>query len=109
MSTESTMRSDAYQALARIEKRDGHYEAAVRLYQTMLSHGDDPVCACEALAKLYEHKLKDLAGALSYTRQALILLSEPGLFRDKAVQEQQSALQYRYTRLRRKLSQTVSD
>ena len=38
MSAESTMRCDAYQALARIEKKDGHYEAAVRLYQTMLLH-----------------------------------------------------------------------
>ena len=104
LSAESAMRPHAYEALARIEKRQGHTEAAVKLYQAMLSRGDQPVLACEALAKLYEHKLKDIPGALSYTRQALLLLSEPGLFRDKAVQEQQNSLQYRYSRLRRKLS-----
>ena len=104
LSAESCMRPQAYQALARIEKRQGHTEAAVKLYQTMLAQGDDPLSACEALAKLYEHQLKDVQGALSYTRQALLFLSEPALFRDNTVQERQSALQYRYARLRRKLS-----
>ena len=108
LSTDGAMRSQAYLALAAIEKRSGHTEAAVKLYQTMLRQGDDPVTVCEALAKLYEHKLRDIPGALSYTRQALLLLSEPGLFRDKAVQDQQNALQYRYTRLRRKLSAAQS-
>ena len=77
--------------------------AAIRLYETMLRRGDDPVSACEALAKLYEHRLHNPAQALTYTRQALLLLSEPGLFRSEAVQARQVALQYRYARLRRKL------
>lgn len=104
LSTEGCMRPQAYQALARIEKREGNTEAAVKLYQTMLSQGDEPLEACEALAKLYEHQLKDIQGALSYTRQALLILSEPALFRDNSVQERQIALQYRYARLRRKLA-----
>lgn len=98
------MLGEAYQAMARIEKRKGNSEAAVKLYQAMLSKGKEPIAACEALAKLYEHQLRDIPGAISYTRQALLLLSEPALFRDDTVQEQQKALQYRYARLRRKLA-----
>lgn len=109
LSANNGMRTQAFQALARIEKREGHTEAAVKLYQTMLTQGDDPVFACEALAKLYEHQLRDIPGALSYTRQALLLLSEPSLFRDESVQAQQNLLQYRYARLRRKLSAIHSE
>lgn len=104
MSAQSSMHNEACQAMARIEKRSGHTEAAVRLYQTILRHDGSDVNACEALAKLYEHQLKDIPAAISYTRQALLILSEPSLFRSEAVQEQQIALQYRYARLRRKLS-----
>jgi len=104
LSAQNGMVSESYQAMARMEKRQGNPDTAVKLYQRMLSAGKEPVTACEALAKLYEHQLKDIAGAISYTRQALILLSEPALFTDPTVQEQQKALQYRYARLRRKLS-----
>jgi uncharacterized protein YbcC (UPF0753/DUF2309 family) len=69
----------------------------------MLAHGDDPVRACEALAKLYEHRLRNPEQALTYTRQALLLLSEPGFAQSEAVQLRRNALQYRYARLRRKL------
>lgn len=98
------MMGQSYQAMARMEKHQGNHAAAVKLYQAMLSKDKEPVLACEALAKLYEHQLKDISGAISYTRQALLLLSEPALFRDETVQERQKALQYRYARLRRKLS-----
>ena len=104
LSADSGMLSEAYQAMARIEKREGNASAAIKLYQGMLSNGKDSVIACEALAKLYEHQLKDIPGAISYSRQALLLLSEPSLFYDATVQERQKALQYRYARLRRKLS-----
>lgn len=95
-------RLPAYQALAASERRRGNIDAAIRLYQTMLRRGDDPIDACEALAKLYEHRLHDPSRALFYTRQALLLLSEPSL--QGTVQERQIALQYRYARLRRRLS-----
>ena len=98
------MLGPSYQAMARMEKREGNCESAVKLYQAMLARDKEPATACEALAKLYEHQLKDIAGAVSYTRQALLLLSEPSLFHDSSVQERQKALQWRYARLRRKLS-----
>ena len=104
LSAANGMLGEAYQAMARMEKREGNCEAAIRLYQAMLVQNKEPVTACESLAKLYEHQLKDIPGAISYTRQALLLLSEPALFRDNTVQERQKALQYRYARLRRKLS-----
>ncbi len=103
MAAQGARRADAYAAMAVAEKRSGHTDRAVRLYSAMLAHGDEPVLACEGLAKLYEHRLKDPEQALVYTRQALLLLSEPGLSQSEAVQLKRNALQYRYARLRRRL------
>ena len=58
-------RAEAYHALARERRRAGDVTAAIRLYETMLRRGDDPVSACEALAKLYEHRLHNPAQALT--------------------------------------------
>lgn len=104
MLSRGKLRPQAFSALAADEKKQGHIEAAVKLYKAMLRRGDDPVNACEALAKLCEHRLHDCAAALAYTRQALYLLSEPTLIKNETVQEKQKALQYRYARLRRKCS-----
>ncbi|MBE5801115.1 MAG: tetratricopeptide repeat protein [Clostridiales bacterium] len=100
-------RADAYRALSVTAKRQGNTEAAIKLCKAMLNRGDDPIYAYEALAKLYEHQLRKPEQALHYTRQALLLLAEPSLVKTEAVQEKQIALQYRYARLRRKLSQCV--
>lgn len=97
-------RTNAFQALAAQEKRKGNAYRATRLYAAMLARGDDPVAACEGLAKLYEHQLGSVAQALAYTRQALLILSEPGLRETEAVQSTRNALQYRYARLRRRLT-----
>lgn len=102
------LRGAAYKAMAVTQKREGRPDAAVKLCQAMLDRGDDPVFAYETLAKLYEHQQKNPEQALHYTRQALLLLAEPALNltpeKNRAVQEKQIALQYRYARLRRKLS-----
>lgn len=100
-----SFRAQATRAMAVHEKREGQYRAAARLLETMLERGDDPVFAYEALAKLYEHQFRDPEQALHYVRQALLLLAEPRLHKDEAVQEKQNELQYRYARLRRKLHQ----
>ena len=101
-------RAGAYQALARIEKQSGSPLRAVRLYQAMLKNGDEPVQAAVALAKLFEHRLHDPEQALSYTRQALLMLSEPTLRdQDEAVQTQRNEVQYRYSRLLGKLRQNT--
>ncbi len=103
MAAQGERRAEAYAAMAAGEKRAGNTAKAVKLYSAMLAHGDEPVLACEALAKLYEHRLHSPEQALTYTRQGLLLLSEPGLDQSEAVQLQRNALQYRYARLRRKL------
>lgn len=94
----------AYTALAVQEKRSGQVQRAVKLYTALLLNGDDPVSACEGLAKLYEHQLRDSQQALVYTRQALLILSEPSLLGSEAVQDRRNALQYRYARLQRKIA-----
>ena len=100
-----SFQAQATRAMAVHEKREGQYRAAAKLLETMLERGDDPVFAYEALAKLYEHQFRNPEQALHYVRQALLLLAEPKLHKDEAVQEKQNELQYRYARLRRKLRQ----
>jgi uncharacterized protein len=104
LSARGGLRSSAFRALAEQEKREGRADRAVKLYTAMLSRKEDSADVCEALAKLYEHQLKDLPQALLYTRQALLILSEPGLKTGEAVQSRRNALQYRYARLRRKIA-----
>lgn len=104
LSARGGLRGSAFHALAEQEKREGHADRAVKLYTAMLSRSEDAAEVCEALAKLCEHQLKDLPQALLYTRQALLILSEPGLKGGEAVQSRRNALQYRYARLRRKIA-----
>lgn len=94
----------SFTALAAQEKRSGQAQRAVKLFTALLQNGDDPVSACEGLAKLYEHQLRDPQQALVYTRQALLMLSEPALRGSEAVQDRRNALQYRYARLQRNIA-----
>jgi uncharacterized protein len=101
LSARDHLRKPAFHALAEQEKREGNAQRAVKLYTAMLGRGEDTAEVCVALAKLYEHQLKDARQALLYTRQALLILAEPGLGSGEAVQSKRNALQYRYARLRR--------
>lgn len=102
-------RSEAYRAMSVNAKRQGQTDTAIKLCKAMLSHGDDPVYAYEALAKLYEHQLRQPEEALHYTRQALLMLAEPNLARDDGIREKQESLKRRYARLRRKISRAKED
>ena len=104
LAARDTRRPEAFLALAAQEKREGHAERAAKLYTAMLTRNDQPVAACEALAKINEHQLGNIEQALVYTRQALLLLSEPKLSESETVQADRNALQYRYARLRRKMA-----
>ncbi|MFH1880884.1 MAG: ribonuclease H-like domain-containing protein [Bacillota bacterium] len=104
LSARAGLRKPAFHALAVQEKREGRADRAVKLYTAMLSRNEDAVDVCVALAKLYEHQLKDVPQALLYTRQALLILAEPGIAIGEAVQSKRNALQYRYVRLRRKIA-----
>jgi tetratricopeptide (TPR) repeat protein len=104
LSARDGFRKPAFRALAEQEKREGHADRALKLYTAMLNRGEDTVNVCIALAKLCEHQMKDVKQALFYTRQALLILAEPGLSLDDAVQTRRNALQCRYVRLRRKIA-----
>lgn len=97
-------RAEAFRALSINAKRQGQTDTAVKLCKAMLSRGDDPIYAYEALAKLYEHQFRQPEQALHYTRQALLMLAEPTLKRDEHIAEKQEALKHRYARLKRKLA-----
>ena len=104
MCAKGDTRAEAFRALSINAKRQGQTDTAVKLCKAMLSRGDDPIYAYEALAKLYEHQLRQPEQALHYTRQALLMLAEPALKRDEHIAEKQEALKHRYARLKRKLA-----
>ena len=74
----------------------------MRIWQGMIARREGGIAPYVELAKHYEHVPKDYAAAMDVVRKALILLAEPTLFEDSAVQEARNALQYRYERLKRK-------
>ena len=53
-----------------ILRRSGDVEGAIHVLEQMLQRRQMPGEACVALAKLYEHRLKDYRRALEYTEQA---------------------------------------
>ncbi len=74
-------------------RRARDYDGAAEVYQTMLNvDRPNSIAAHIALAKLYEHKLRDYSAAMEYTRRALILCAEQE-------DERIAALQQRYKRL----------
>ena len=109
MCAKGDTRAEAFRAMSIHAKRQGQTDTAIKLCKAMLSRGDDPVYAYEALAKLYEHQLRQPEQALHYTRQALLMLAEPSLGYDEKRMEQQESLKHRYARLRRKLNQNAGN
>lgn len=105
MCAKGDTRAEAFRAMSVNAKRNGQTETAVKLCKAMLSRGDDPIYAYEALAKLCEHQLRQPEQALHYTRQALLMLAEPTLQQDEKLIEKRESLKHRYARLRCKLNQ----
>lgn len=97
------MRAAGHAQLAGSYRRSGDREAARAVWLEMIARREGGVRPYIEMAKHCEHAENDPAAALRYTRQALMLLAEPSLLPNQAVQETQNALQYRYARLVRKL------
>lgn len=73
-------------------RRAGDWEAASRVYETMIAERQGGVGSLIALAKICEHQKKDLPAAIDYTRRAILLAADrPG--------GDMPALQKRYQRL----------
>ena len=82
--------------LAESLRKTGEYEQAAQAYETALHAKRSDVNTHIALAKLYEHRMKDLQSALTHTRQALLLGAD--------IEEMDLApIQKRYERIMMKL------
>ena len=68
------MRPTVMRRLSRVHRRAGRSEEAVTLWQSLARRGD--LEACIALAKHYEHRVRDLAQARSQALRALRLLQQ---------------------------------
>lgn len=96
---------DAGLSLARLGqsyRRANALDEAVSTFEEMIARQKGGVTPYIELAKLYEHRLRDLEKAVFYTKKAMMMLSEPTLFDDSAVHEERFKVQYRYDRLMRK-------
>ena len=107
--TGGRMRAASRQQLARSYRRSGDRETAKALWLEMIARHEGGVQPYIELAKHYEHAEGDPRTALEYTRRAMMLLAEPSLLSNQAVQETQNALQYRYARLRKKAAQAQKE
>ena len=98
------MRTQGQLHLAVNYRRAGDRSQAKEIWQAMVIRHEGGVTPYIELAKHYEHVEKDIPSALEMTRRAMMLLAEPTLFDTEAVQETRNAVQYRYDRLKSRLS-----
>lgn len=98
------MRTQGQLRLAVNYRRAGDRSQAKEIWQAMVIRHEGGVTPYIELAKHYEHVEKDIPSALEMTRRAMMLLAEPTLFDTEAVQETRNAVQYRYDRLKSRLS-----
>ena len=98
------MGSQASVALAHSYRRAGEIQEAIGVWQQMIASGRGGITPYVEMAKVCEHRLRDIPTAMEYTRKAMAMLAEPSLTRADSVQSLQNELQYRYTRLKRKAS-----
>lgn len=104
LASRDRMRSQGQLRLAVSYRRCGDRAQAKEIWQAMVMRGEGGVTPYIELAKHYEHAEKDVPSALEMTRRALMLLAEPTLFDTDAVQRQRNEVQYRYNRLKNRLS-----
>ncbi len=102
LATRGTLCLKAGTMLAASYRREKEYREAEQTLLMLLERGEGGEGTMIELAKLYEHKLKNLDSAEKYTLMAIEYVSKPSLFPREGVQETQNALQYRYARIKRK-------
>ena len=81
--------------MAETYRREGNYAEAERVYKRMVTDRQGGPGPLIALAKICEHKTKDIPAAVEYTRRAIILAAEQP-------DGDMGALQKRYERLMKK-------
>ena len=86
------MSAAARDRMAECCRRDGDWEAAERIYRRMVQDRQGGAAPLIALAKICEHRKRDIPAAIEYTRRAIVLSA------DRADADM-TALQKRYQRL----------
>ncbi|WP_262173037.1 ribonuclease H-like domain-containing protein [Saccharococcus sp. Marseille-Q5394] len=86
-------------------KKEGLYSEAIESFATAASGlaGREKVIAFEELAKLFEHKVKELEKALYYTKEAIHTLNEDQDVTERFRVRMGNGLRHREIRLKRKL------
>ncbi len=100
--TEGGVREQARLKLGKSFVRCRELDSAIEVYRHMIVCREGGLTPYVELAKLYEHRQKDIKNALEITEMAIFVASEPSLRTQNAMQEDQNALQYRYMRLLKK-------
>ena len=93
------LRGQSQMRLAGSYRKSGNRQEAVLIWQEMIRRREGGVVPYIELAKQAEHVTKDIPLAISYTRQALALCSEPSIIIDPKQTQIKEALQHRYRRL----------
>ncbi|WOV89068.1 ribonuclease H-like domain-containing protein [Sporosarcina oncorhynchi] len=88
-----------------ILKRDAHYSKAVDSFTIAANglSGREKIIAYEELAKLYEHKMKELQSALKWTKNARELLEEGTDISERFKKRMRNNFEHREMRLMKKL------
>lgn len=107
LSAKGHLSAPAHSLLGQSYRRMQQVDEAIATYTLMAERGEGGPVPFIELAKLYEHRVKDISAALLYTEKAIAKAAEPSLFQSASLQDTQNALQYRYMRLLRKQQRTV--
>ena len=102
--TDRDLRVMAGVRLADMYKRHRENPEAAAAYEQLLSARDASVHVYTALAKIYEHRLREPARALEIARQGMLYCAERRHISPQAA-EGYAALEHRYLRLVRKVEQ----
>ncbi len=94
----------ALERLAKLAKKRRDWEEAAALWEKALPHTQRPVEDHVELAKIYEHRTKDLSRALKMTDRALEILKEHRAFGGASWRQTRQDLRHRRERLKRKLA-----
>jgi hypothetical protein len=102
----------AKRSLARIAKREGNFELARELWESMLGNTREGFEAYEQLAIHFEHRVREHHRAAAIARKALLELRDasrlgiiaPAAYRDKRIRFEQ-----RLKRLQRKAGENLLD
>lgn len=66
----------ARERMAETFRKEGNFDEAARVYERMITSHQGGIRPLIAMAKIYEHRKRDIPKAIEYTRKAIILAAE---------------------------------